>query len=245
MLSDALDKEHTMSQEREHATIVVSECYKSAQEFADAFCFELVPTWRAAQAVAAHAQTPLVSICPHPEKCEQREYEAELRAAPAREPDEAMVERANSHSHIIDQARYWLSRIDTRDPDLHRLLLERNMVVTSLVGERAKPAASDLERAKTWRSFSIFTDATEARLARNFAAVRREAAADMRARDVQWHISESRRARQSAMAYPEDSDDRRDFLEKAIWHYDCVSALRALPLTEEETIPKAEGTSNG
>jgi hypothetical protein len=43
----------------------------------------------------------------------------------------------NSHSHIIDQARYWLSRIDTRDPDLHRLLRERNMVVTSIDGGRS------------------------------------------------------------------------------------------------------------
>lgn len=48
------------------------------------------------------------------------------------EPDEATVERVASHDYIIDQARYWLSRIDTRDPDLHRLWRERNMVVTSL-----------------------------------------------------------------------------------------------------------------
>jgi hypothetical protein len=35
---------------------------------------------------------------------------------------------SNSHAHIIDQARYWLGRIDTRDPELRRLLEERGIL---------------------------------------------------------------------------------------------------------------------
>lgn len=94
---------------------------------------------------AAIAKDRALSISALDEVVAEREiYRCRWLGAVTREEADRMVAEAiatehrkpdtNSHAHIIDMLRYWLGCIDTRDPDLHRLLLERNIVVTSLDG---------------------------------------------------------------------------------------------------------------
>jgi hypothetical protein len=95
------------------------------------------------------------------------------------------------HDKKIDALRSALSVLDTRDPALHRLLAERNIIVRSLDGgstpfrpddafpESEYPReASDLERARAVlrsRRHGRTNEDAARRVAAEFAAVRREA----------------------------------------------------------------------
>jgi hypothetical protein len=83
---------------------------------------------------------------------------------------------------ILHNARYWLGRIDARDPDLRRLLAERGLVVVE-----AAPGTAAMERAKTtMQSVRIaqYEDDEEALVARAIEDAEREATERERERCV-------------------------------------------------------------
>jgi hypothetical protein len=93
-------------------------------------------------------------------------------------------------SEIIDQLRYWLSRIDKRSPDLRRLLAEQNLSIIQLTGAQhkgepsaeAQAIAEDLSEKLNdlWPSdmVPLIADALEDYAARKVATQREDEPSD-------------------------------------------------------------------